>query len=76
MAPVSANPVAVAGTQTPRRGEPEPPGSPRTIWGLEHNVFWAGVVSFFMDVSSEMVYSLVPIFLSSVLWASTNRSSG
>ncbi len=42
------------------------PATPR-IWGLEHNVFWAGVVSFFMDVSSEMIYSLVPIFLSSVL---------
>jgi MFS family permease len=37
------------------------------IWGLDRNVFWAGVSSFFMDVSSEMVYSLVPIFLSSVL---------
>jgi MFS family permease len=43
----------------------EPTG--RKIWGLDRNVFWAGVVSFFMDVSSEMVYSLVPIFLSSVL---------
>ena len=37
------------------------------IWGLDRNVFFAGVVSFFMDVSSEMVYSIVPIFLSSVL---------
>jgi MFS family permease len=39
----------------------------RKIWGLDRNVFFAGVSSFFMDVSSEMVYSLVPIFLSSVL---------
>jgi MFS family permease len=46
-----------------------PEGARRKIWGLEHNVFWAGVVSFFMDVSSEMVYSLVPIFLSAVLGA-------
>jgi MFS family permease len=37
------------------------------IWGLDRNVFWAGVSSFFMDVSSEMIYSLIPIFLSSVL---------
>lgn len=37
------------------------------IWGLDRNVFWAGVTSFLMDVSSEMIYSLVPIFLSSVL---------
>ncbi|MFH0916728.1 MAG: MFS transporter [bacterium] len=41
--------------------------SGRKIWGLDRNVFFAGVSSFFMDVSSEMVYSLVPIFLSSVL---------
>jgi MFS family permease len=41
-----------------------PPGR---IWRLDRNVFWAGVSSFFMDVSSEMVYSLVPVFLSSVL---------
>jgi MFS family permease len=48
---------------------PAPDGSTsgRKIWGLDRNVFWAGVVSFFMDVSSEMIYSLVPIFLSSVL---------
>ena len=37
------------------------------IWGLDRNVFWAGVSSFFMDVSSEMIYSLIPVFLSSVL---------
>jgi MFS family permease len=43
------------------------PRSERRIWGLDRNVFFAGVSSFFMDVSSEMVYSLVPIFLSSVL---------
>ena len=41
--------------------------SGRKIWGLDRNVFWAGVSSFFMDISSEMVYSLVPVFLSSVL---------
>jgi len=37
------------------------------IIGLERNVFWTGVVSFFMDASSEMVYPLVPIFLANVL---------
>jgi MFS family permease len=39
----------------------------RRIWGLDRNVFFAGVSSFFMDVSSEMIYSLIPVFLSSVL---------
>ena len=37
----------------PEPGACAPPG--RRIWGLERNVFWAGVVSFFMDVSSEMI---------------------
>jgi MFS family permease len=50
--------LAAAVSQTADRGK---------IWGLDRNVFWAGVSSFFMDISSEMVYSLVPVFLSSVL---------
>lgn len=37
------------------------------IAGLERNVFFTGLVSFFMDFSSEMIYPLVPIFLTSVL---------
>ena len=39
----------------------------KKILGLERNVFFTGLVSFFMDFSSEMIYPLVPIFLSSVL---------
>ncbi|MBI5203875.1 MAG: MFS transporter, partial [Nitrospirae bacterium] len=39
----------------------------KKIIGLEKNVFFTGLVSFFMDFSSEMIYPLVPIFLSSVL---------
>ena len=35
--------------------------------GLGRNVFAAGLVSFFMDVSSEMVYPLVPLFLANIL---------
>jgi MFS family permease len=37
------------------------------ICGLNRNIFFSGVVSFFMDFSSEMVYPLVPLFLASVL---------
>ncbi|MDH7570200.1 MAG: MFS transporter, partial [Armatimonadota bacterium] len=37
--------------------------------GLNANVMWLGVVSFFADVSSEMLYPLVPIFLTTVLGA-------
>ena len=35
------------------------------------NVFFLGVVSFLTDVSSEMVFTLVPLFLSNVLGAGT-----
>ena len=37
---------------------------------IPRNVWVTGWVSFFMDVSSEMVYPLVPLFLSSSLGAS------
>lgn len=39
----------------------------KTYFGLSRNVFFAGIVSFFMDVSSEMIYPLVPLFLAQVL---------
>jgi len=35
--------------------------------GFGKNVYAAGAVSFFMDVSSEMIYPLVPLFLANVL---------
>ena len=37
------------------------------FFGFGKNVFVTGLVSFFMDISSEMIYPLVPLFLSSVL---------
>lgn len=37
---------------------------PRSIWAL-------GLVSLFMDISSEMIHSLLPVFLVTVLGAST-----
>jgi MFS family permease len=37
--------------------------------GLSRNVFDLGLVSFFADVSSEMLYPLIPVFLTSVLGA-------
>jgi len=39
----------------------------KTFFGFGRNVFVAGLVSFFMDVSSEMIYPLVPLFLANVL---------
>ncbi len=37
------------------------------IRGLSRNVFFTGLVSLFMDISSEMVYPLIPLFLTGVL---------
>jgi len=39
----------------------------KKLFGLNKNVTVAGLVSFFMDVSSEMIYPLVPLFLANVL---------
>jgi MFS family permease len=41
----------------------------KTKLGISKNVFVLGLVSFFNDVASEMIYPLVPIFLTSVLGA-------
>ncbi|MEJ7606509.1 MAG: MFS transporter [Bryobacteraceae bacterium] len=38
--------------------------------GITRNVFWLGLVSFFTDASSEMLYPIVPIFLTTTLGAS------
>ncbi|MBI5875587.1 MAG: MFS transporter [Deltaproteobacteria bacterium] len=42
----------------------------KKIFGFPKNVFAAGLVSLFMDISSEMIYPLLPIFLTTVLGAS------
>lgn len=39
------------------------------VLGLSRNVFFTGLVSLLMDVSSEMVYPLLPLFLTNVLGA-------
>ena len=39
----------------------------KKFFGFSKNVFFTGLVSFFMDVSSEMIYPLVPLFLANVL---------
>jgi MFS family permease len=45
-------------------------GSCRTgLFGLDRNVFILGLVSFFNDLSSEMVYPLLPLFLTETLGA-------
>lgn len=39
------------------------------VLGLNPNVFFLGMVSLLTDVSSEMIFTLVPIFLRNVLKA-------
>ncbi len=41
--------------------------SPRPIWGLHPNIFFLGLVSLLTDVSSEMIFTLVPLFVKNVL---------
>ncbi len=41
----------------------------KRIWGLNPNVFFLGLVSLLTDVSSEMIFTLIPLFLSNVLGA-------
>ena len=45
--------------------------SRKRIWGLNPNVFFLGVVSLLTDISSEMIFTLVPLFLCNVLGAAT-----
>lgn len=43
--------------------------SGKRIFGLRRNVFFLGLVSLFNDFSAEMVYSVMPAFLTTVLGA-------
>jgi len=43
----------------------------KQIFGLNPNVFFLGLVSFLTDVSSEMIFTLLPLFLFNVLGVTT-----
>ncbi|MGA2159511.1 MAG: MFS transporter [Dehalococcoidia bacterium] len=43
----------------------------KPILGLDPNVFFLGLVSFLTDISSELIFTLMPLFLANVLGAST-----
>jgi len=47
--------------------ESKPPKNPG-IRDLPRNVWAVGLTSFFMDISSEMVINILPLFLANVLW--------
>ena len=49
------------------------PEEPKTGWrGLPRNVWAVSLTSFFMDISSEMVINLLPLFLANVLGVRIN----
>lgn len=52
---------------------PDPSKAPQaeTIFGVQKPIFWLGIVSFLTDVSSEMIFSILSIFLTVILGAST-----
>lgn len=45
--------------------------SGKSIFGMQPNVFFLGMVSFLTDVSSEMIFTILPLFLANVLGAGT-----
>jgi MFS family permease len=47
------------------------PGEDKKIFGLHPNVFFLGLTSLLNDISSEMIFTLLPIFLTNILGVST-----
>src|SRR5512137_2833255 len=43
----------------------------KPIFGLNPNIFYIGVVSFLTDVGSELIFTLLPLFLANVLQTGT-----
>jgi MFS family permease len=48
--------------------------SRKRIFGLEKNVFFTGLTSFFTDTSTKMIYSVMPLFLLSIGASKTSIS--
>src|SRR6478736_8838543 len=57
--------MTVSPEDTGHDGSHAPPSSRR----LDRNVYALAAVSFFTDVSSEMIYPLLPVFLATVIGA-------
>lgn len=41
------------------------------IFGIQKEIFWLGIVSFLTDVSSEMIFAVLTVFMSAILGASS-----
>jgi len=47
---------------------------PSKIMGLEWNIFFTGLTSFFMDTTTKMIYAVMPLFLMSIGASKTELS--
>ncbi|MFA5308106.1 MAG: MFS transporter [Dehalococcoidales bacterium] len=47
--------------------QPAPEAGRKKIWGMHPNIFFLGLVSLLTDVSSEMIFTLVPLVVVNVL---------
>ncbi len=47
------------------------PDKDKRIFGFNPNIFWLGAVSFLTDVSSELIFTLLPLFLANILQTGT-----
>ena len=45
----------------------------KRIFGLHPNIFFLGLVSFLTDVSSEMIFTLLPLFLANKIGRASCR---
>jgi len=44
----------------------------RRLFGVNRNVFFLGLTAFFQDISGEMIFTIMPLFLSNVLGVKTS----
>lgn len=47
------------------------PASQPKIFGIQKEIFWLGLVSFLTDISSEMIFAVLTVFMSAILGASS-----
>ncbi len=47
------------------------PGEPKKIFGMHSNIFFLGLTSLLNDISSELIFTLLPLFLTNILGVST-----
>jgi len=50
---------------------PSTPEPQTKIFGIQKEIFWLGVVSFLTDISSEMIFAVLTIFMTAILGASS-----